>query len=143
MIDRGDGYMLSDRCSDMQVDAIHAYLSASYWAQGMPIEVVARAIEGSLCVGVFRDRQQVGFARAVTDRASFAYVADVYVLAAHGGRGLAKAMIMHLHDHPALQGLRRWMLATRDAHGLYGSLGWQPINDPSLFMQRHFPDVYA
>lgn len=137
------GYELSDDNAAMQLDAIHGYLARSYWSPGVPKDIVARAIANSLCVGVFRDGAQVGFARVVTDRATFAYLADVYVLEEHRGHGLARAMVAHLHDHPELQGLRRWMLATNDAHGLYASLGWEAVAEPSKLMMRHFPDVYS
>lgn len=135
-------YRLSDRQEEMQPSAVHGYLSTSYWAAGIPLETVERAIAGSLCVGVFADGAQVGFARVVTDRATFAYLADVYVLEPHRGRGLARAMVAHLHAHPDLQGLRRWLLVTRDMHALYASLGWTPIAAADQMMQRHFPDVY-
>lgn len=138
-----DGYTLSDDRAAMQVDAVHSYLAGSYWSPGIPREIVARAIANSICVGVFRGGAQVGFARVVTDRATFAYLADVYVLEVDRARGLARAMVEHLQQHPELQGLRRWMLATRDAHGLYASLGWAPVADPSKLMMRHFPDVYG
>lgn len=138
-----DAYRLSFDSADMQVDAIHAFLAQSYWAENIARAVVERAIAGSLCVGVFAPGgEQVGFARVVTDRATFAYLADVYVLAAHRGHGLAARMVTALHDHPDLQGLRRWMLATSDAHGLYANLGWTAVEDSTPFMQRHFPDVY-
>ena len=128
----------------MQVDAIHAFLTRSYWAADIPRATVERAIAGSLCVGTFAPAgDQVGFARVVTDRATFAYLADVYVLETHRGQGLAARMVKALHDHPDLQGLRRWMLATSDAHALYSSLGWTAIDDAAPFMQRHFPDVYG
>lgn len=137
-------YRLSFDPSDMQVDAIHAFLTQSYWAENIPPATVERAIAGSLCVGSFAaGGDQVGFARVVTDRATFAYLADVYVLEAHRGHGLAARMVTALHDHPDLQGLRRWMLATSDAHGLYSALGWTPIDDAKPFMQRHFPGVYT
>lgn len=136
-------WRLSFDPADMQVDAIHAFLAQSYWAENIARAVVERAIAGSLCVGVFAENgDQVGFARVVTDRATFAYLADVYVLEAHRGHGLAARMVTALHDHPDLQGLRRWMLATSDAHGLYAALGWTAIEDAAPFMQRHFPDVY-
>jgi len=138
-----DQYRLSFDASDMQVDAIHAFLAQSYWAENIERAVVERAIAGSLCVGTFAPGgDQVGFARVVTDCATFAYLADVYVLEAHRGHGLAARMVTALHDHPDLQGLRRWMLATSDAHGLYAALGWTPVEDGTPFMQRHFPDVY-
>ncbi len=134
---------LSFEPADMQVDAIHANLTQSYWAENISRDVVERAIAGSLCVGAFAATgEQVGFARVVTDRATFAYLADVYVVEAHRGRGLAASMVTALHDHHDLQGLRRWMLATRDAHSLYSALGWTRIEDGTPFMQRHFPDVY-
>jgi GNAT superfamily N-acetyltransferase len=126
----------------LQLDAIHGFIAQSYWASGMPRDTMARAIANSICIGAYRDDIQVGFARVVTDRATFAYLADVFVLSDHGGKGLAKAMVQALHDHQELQGLRRWMLATSDAHGVYAALGWQPIAQPELFMQRHDPDVY-
>jgi GNAT superfamily N-acetyltransferase len=136
-------YRLSFDPSAMQAGAIHAFLTQSYWAENISPATVERAIAGSLCVGTFAPGgDQVGFARVVTDRATFAYLADVYVLAAHRGHGLAARMVTALHDHPDLQGLRRWMLATSDAHGLYAALGWTPIDDSTPFMQRHFPDVY-
>lgn len=136
-------YRLSFDAADMQVDAIHTFLAQSYWAANIARAVVERAIAGSLCIGVFAPGgAQVGFARVVTDRATFAYLADVYVIEAHRGHGLAARMVTALHDHPDLQGLRRWMLATSDAHGLYAALGWTPVEDSAPFMQRHFPDVY-
>ena len=137
------GYRLSTDQAEMQVDAIHAFLSTSYWAAGIPYETVARAVANSLCVGAFQGEAQIGFARVISDRATFAYLADVYVLAAHSGQGLARAMVQRLQDHPDLQGLRRWMLFTRDAHGVYTPLGWTPLADPAGLLQRHFPDVYG
>ena len=127
-----------------RIDAVaaHAFLSQSYWSRGIPLETVRRALDNSLCVAAWLDDAQVGFARLVTDRATFAYLADVYVLDAHRGRGLAKTMVARLHDHPDLQGLRRWLLATKDAHSLYRGMGWTDMPDPSIMMQRHFPDVY-
>lgn len=136
------GYDIDTDPTRLQLDMIHAYVAQTYWARGIPRETMARAIANSICVGAYRDGTQVGFARVVTDRATFAYLADVFVLAEDGGNGLAKAMVQALHDHPELQDLRRWMLATRDAHGVYGALGWQPLPEPELFMQRHDPDIY-
>lgn len=139
-----EGYRLSFNPSDMQIAAIHAFLTQSYWAENIARDVVERAIAGSLCVGIFApDGDQVGFARVITDRATFAYLADVYVLEPHRGHGLAGRMVTALHGHPDLQGLRRWMLATSDAHPLYAALGWTAIEDSKPFMQRHFPGVYG
>ena len=122
--------------------AAHAFLTQSYWSPGIPLDKVERALANSLCVSALHGGAQVGMARVITDRATFAYLADVYVLDGHGGKGLGKAMVGYLQEHPELPGLRRWMLATRDAHGLYEGLGWQPLTDPGIFMQRHFPDIY-
>ena len=127
----------------IDVEAAHAFLTTSYWSKNVPLETVRRALDNSLCVAVRHGDRQVGFARVVTDRATFAYLADVYVLEDHRRRGLAAAMVAALQDHPEMQGLRRWMLATLDAHALYRRLGWQQVPDPSIIMQRHFPDVYA
>ena len=128
-----------------KIDAVaaHAYLARSYWSPDIPLATVERAIANSLCVAVFRDGEQVGLARVVTDRATFAYLADVYVLEEHRGRGLAQAMVDWLHAHPDLQGLRRWLLMTVDAHPLYEKLGWTPLAHPERGMERHFPDIYA
>jgi len=136
-------YRLSTDPAEMQVDTIHAFLADSYWAAGIPIATVARAVANSVCVGAFLGDAQIGFARVISDRATFAYLADVYVLAAHCGQGLARAMVARLQVHPHLQGLRRWILFTRDAHGVYAPLGWSPLADPEKLMHRHFPDVYG
>lgn len=134
---------LSEAHEDMQLDIIHAYLTTSYWSPGIPRETVARAIAGSHVVGAFEDGRQVGFARVVTDHATFAYLADVFVTDDARGRGIARAMVARLQAAPSLQGLRRWLLATRDAHGLYHKLGWEELPDPAVFLQRHDPDIYA
>lgn len=138
------GYRLSFDRADMQIAAIHAFLTRSYWAENISLALVERAIAGSLCIGSFApEGDQAGFARVITDYATFAYLADVYVLESHRRRGLAARMVTALHDHPDLQGLRRWMLATSDAHPLYAALGWTAIEDSKPFMQRHFPGVYG
>ena len=137
------GYELVEDPARIDVAAAHAYLARSYWSPGIPLETVERAIANSLCVAVRHAGEQVGLARVVTDRATFAYLADVYVLEEHRGRGLAQAMVQRLHDHPDLQGLRRWLLMTVDAHSLYEKLGWTPLAHPERGMERHFPDIYA
>ncbi len=137
------GVRLSEEHAEMQIDVIHGYLTASYWSPGIPRETVVRAIAGSHVVGAFDGDVQIGFARVVTDHATFAYLADVFVLEEARGRGIAKAMVERLQASPTLQGLRRWLLATRDAHGLYGKLGWKPLPDPTIFLQRHDPDIYT
>jgi GNAT superfamily N-acetyltransferase len=136
------GYRISSVTSEMDVDAVHAYLSRSYWAEAIPRSVVARAIEGSLCFGLFRGHAQVGFARVVTDRATFAYLCDVYLLEEHRGRGLAKWLMAAVMAHPDLQGLRRFLLGTRDAHGLYEKLGFSPLARPEIFMEINRPGLY-
>jgi GNAT superfamily N-acetyltransferase len=140
-----DGYLLSTDKQKLDTGTIHQYLSnETYWAPGVPLEVVQRSIDNSVCFGIYHNGNQVGFARVVTDKATFAYLADVFVLPAHRGKGLSKWMIGFIHDHPELQGLRRWLLGTRDAHGLYRQLGWTDISAElaGRFMQIHNPDVY-
>ena len=135
-----DGYAITTEAVD--VDAVHAYLTQSYWSPGIPREVVARAVKGSLCFSLFQGEAQVGFARLVTDRATFAYLADVYVLEAHRGKGLSKWLMETLLGHPELQGLRRWVLMTKDAHGLYAQYGFTPLSKPERAMEIVDPDVY-
>jgi GNAT superfamily N-acetyltransferase len=137
------GYELTGDPARIDVAAAHAYLARSYWSRGIPLATVERAIANSLCVAGYRGTEQVGLARVVTDRATFAYLADVYVLEEHRGRGLARAMVAHLQAHPELQGLRRWMLFTVDAHPLYEQLGWNRLAHPERGMERHNPDIYA
>lgn len=138
-----DGYQLIADQDMIDAIAAHAYLSTSYWSTGIPQETVSRALANSLCVAVRFAGQQVAMARVITDRATFAYLADVYVLDAHRGKGLSKAMVASLHAHPELQGLRRWLLMTRDAHGLYEQFGWTALASPQSAMEHHNPSVYA
>jgi GNAT superfamily N-acetyltransferase len=138
---RGE-YAVSTDAARLDVEAVHAYLARSYWAEGIPIEVVRRSIAGSLCFGLYHGERQVGFARIVSDLATFAYLADVYVLEEHRGHGLGVWMVDFVTRHPDLQGLRRWSLATRDAHDLYRKFGWTDLTSPERWMERHFPDVY-
>ena len=136
-------YRLSFDPAEQQLDLIHAFLSGAYWSVGIPREIVERAIAGSLCVGVFdEEEEQVAFARVVTDKATMAYLADVFVLPAHRGQGLARRMLEALDAHADLQGLRRWLLFTRDMQPLYAKLGWTPIPHPERCMERHFVDLY-
>jgi GNAT superfamily N-acetyltransferase len=127
----------------LDVAAIHAFLSKTYWSPGVPRHIVQRAIDNSLCFGVLFEGQQVAFARLVTDRATFAYLADVYVLEEHRGRGLSRRMMEAIKAHPELQGLRRMMLATRDAHGLYAKFGFKPLAAPGRLMEIHVPSAYS
>lgn len=140
-----DGYTISDDPQRLDIAVIHDYLSKeSYWAQHIPLDTVRRSIDNSLCFGLYDEVKQIGFARVITDKATFAYLADVFVLPEHRGKGLSKRMLAFIHQHPDLQGLRRWMLGTRDAHGLYQQFGWTvlPPEIAARFMQLHTPDVY-
>jgi GNAT superfamily N-acetyltransferase len=138
----GEAYEISTDTARFDVDLIHDFLRNSYWARNIPRTVVEKCIRGSLCFGAFAGGQQVGFARAITDRVTFAYLADVFVLPAHRGRGVARLLMRSILDHPDLQGLRRWLLATRDAHGLYARFGFQPLKEVENYMTLHNPDVY-
>lgn len=119
----------------IDLEAVHAYLSRSYWAEGIPRDLVARSIAGSIPFGIFKGTAQVGFARVITDSATFAYLADVYVLEEYRGQGLSKWLMEVILAHPGLQGLRRFLLATRDAHGLYAQFGFTPLARPEAFME--------
>lgn len=137
------GYVVSDDPARLDMDFLHGELNRTYWSPGVPRKIVERAAANSLVFGVYRaDGAQVGFARLVTDKATFAYLADVIVAESERGRGLGKWLIECVVAHPEVQDLRRWMLATRDAHALYRKTGWKPLAAPERFMERHFPDVY-
>ena len=136
-------YRLSFDPAEADPVAAHAYLTRSYWSPGIPLDTVARAMRGSLCCTVHHSGRQIGMARAITDYATFAYIADVYVLEDHQGKGLAQAMVAALKAHPEMQGLRRWMLFTRDAHALYARFGFDRLAHPERAMLLDFPDVYA
>jgi GNAT superfamily N-acetyltransferase len=139
---RGE-FLLSTDPERLDVDVIHGFLTNCYWAKGISREVVAQSIERSLCFGVYDGTDaQVGFARVVSDFATVAYLGDVFVLESHRGRGLSKWMMECVMQHPALQGLRRWILLTRDAHGLYAQFGFTPVKAPERYMELHRPDVY-
>ena len=137
------GYKISCDLDDMDLAIIHGYISKSYWAKNIPIETMQKAIKNSLCFGIFTEAgEQVAFARMVTDCATFAYLADVFVLEQHQGKGLSKWLMTEIVKHPQLQGLRRMALATSDAHGLYEKFGFKALQSPSSFMELHKPDVY-
>ena len=137
-----DQYQVSTDPQRLDVTFIHDFLRASYWAQDIPREVVERSIRNSLCCGAYQGERQVGFGRLVTDRATFAYLADVFVAPAHRGHGVSKQLVRALLEHPDLRGVRRILLATRDAHGLYEQFGFRPLRNPEQFMTIHRPDVY-
>ncbi|MCE2901007.1 MAG: GNAT family N-acetyltransferase [Gemmatimonas sp.] len=138
---RGDGFECSFDASRLDVDAIHAFLTTTYWSPGIPRETLERAIAHSLCIGGYVNGQQVAFARLVTDRATFAYLADVFVLPSHRGQGLSRRLLEALMSHADVQGLRRMLLVTRDAHGLYAKVDFTPLAAPDRFMERHRPNA--
>ena len=142
---RREGYTISTDKARLDRAAIHGFLRDSYWAQGIPREIVNKSIRNSLCFGLYdgKGNAQVGFARVITDFSTFAYLADVFVLPSHRGQGLAVWLMEVIRAHPELQGLRRFALATRDAHGLYASFGFTPLAAPERFMERHLPGVYT
>ncbi|MFM9853174.1 MAG: GNAT family N-acetyltransferase [Sphingomonadaceae bacterium] len=137
------GYQLIDDQAQIDPIAAHAYLTTSYWSSGIPLETVKQALAGSFCVAIQKEGAQLAFARVVTDYATFAYLADVYVLEAHRGHGLAQAMLRHLQAHERLQGLRRWALFTHDAQPLYAKLGWGVYPHPERLMTLDALDVYS
>lgn len=139
---RKGGYRITTDPAALDVARIHRWLTRSYWAAGIPLETVRRSIEGSLNFGLFEGDEQIGFARLVTDRATFAWLADVFVAESHRGRGLSKWLMETIVEHPEVQNLRRWVLATRDAHGLYARHGFKPLASPDRWMDRHDPEVY-
>jgi GNAT superfamily N-acetyltransferase len=140
-----DGYRVSTDRTLLDVDAIFRFLHEdAYWCKGIPRPRVECAIAHSLCFGIYANGgAQAGFARVVTDRASFGYIADVFVLPAWRGKGLSKHLMVAIQAHPALQGFRRWILATRDAHGLYAQFGFKPLARPEWAMERFDPTVYG
>ena len=138
-----DNYEITTDTARMDVPAIHAFLSQTYWSSGIPLGVVQRAIANSLCFGVFSGKEQVGFARVISDKAAFAYLADVYILAAHRGKGLSRRIMEQVIAHPDLQNLRRMLLATRDAHALYAQYGFKPLAAPDRMMEVHRPNAYS
>ncbi len=138
-----DEYSITTNKQLIDLDYVHSFLQQSYWAKDIPRQVVERSIEGSLCFAVLHRARQVGFARVITDQATFAYLADVFIDPQYRGRGLSKWLMASILEHPKLQGLRRFMLATRDAHGLYRQFGFTPLPQPENIMLRHRPNVYT
>ena len=138
------GYEISTDQDRLDVDLVFRFLSEeSYWSPGIPRAVVERSINNSMCFGVYQGEVQVGFARIVTDKATFALVADVFILEAHRGKGLSKWLMQVVLEHPDLQGLRRLLLLTSDAHSLYAQFGFTEIGNPGRFMELLYPDVYG
>lgn len=140
---RRDDFVVSDDRSRLDRAAVRRFIAdESYWAAGIPQHVMDKAIDNSLCFGLYRGEAQLGFARVVTDRATFGYLCDVFVEAAQRGAGLGKWLVSCVLSHPDLQGLRRLSLMTRDAHELYTRHGFRPMPDPSRYLELHRPDVY-
>ena len=137
-----DGYTVSTDPARLDLDVIHGFLASSYWAAGIPREIVARSIAHSMPFGIYDADAQVGFARVITDRATFGYLGDVFVLEAHRGRGLSKWLMECILSHPELQSFRRWVLLTRDAHGLYQQFGFTAVADATRYMERWRPKAY-
>lgn len=138
-----DSFSIKTDKSKLDIALIHKYLSQeSYWAKNIPIEIVKKSIENSLCFGVFHNENQVGFARIISDHATFAYLADVFILSEFRGKGLSKWLLDAISLHPNLQNLRRWMLMTNDAHGLYLQKGWNLAQYPERVMEKAFSNIY-
>ncbi|MBN8586655.1 MAG: GNAT family N-acetyltransferase [Ignavibacteria bacterium] len=139
-----DGYLYSTDKDKLQFDVIHNFLANdSYWAKGISRDILKRSINNSECFGIYSGSQQVGFARVVTDKATFGYIGDVFVLQPHRGRGISKNLMTFILKHPELQGFRRWMLLTADAQELYSKFGFIKFHAPERCMELWFPDVYG
>ncbi len=139
---RRDTYLISTDAARLDLNVVHTFLRESYWASGIPLEVVKRSIEYSLSFGLYHEDRQIGFARVITDYATFAYVCDVFVLESYQGQGLGTWLMQVIMEHPDLQGLRRWILATRDAHELYRKFGFAGLARPEGWMEKSDEDVY-
>lgn len=143
MVWQRDGFEVSDDRRRLDLAAVHRFISTeSYWAAGISEGILARAVANSLCFGLYRGAAQAGFARVVTDRATYAYLCDVYVEREHRGAGLGKWLVACVLEHPDLQGLRRIALMTRDAHDLYRPFGFRALPEPARYLEIHRPDVY-
>lgn len=136
---RRDSFLISTDKALLDMNAIARFLDDTYWAKSRPRETIARSIEHSICFGVYHERKQIGFARVITDCATFAYLGDVYIDADYRGRSLGKWLVATILAHPDLQGLRRWLLVTRDAHELYREFGWTELASPARWMEIFNP----
>ena len=137
-------YTINTDKSMLDIELIHRFLSErSYWARNISLELVRRSIEHSLCFGAYEGAQQVGFTRVISDLATFAYIADVFVVESHRGRGIAKQLMTAVQQHPSLQGLRRWHLVTTDAHALYEQFGFRELDTPHKHMERVVRNAYS
>jgi len=137
-----DDFIVSTDKEKIDIAFVHNFLSQSYWAEGIPKSIVERSVKGSICFAVLLQTKQIGFARVITDEATFAYLADVFIDPAYRGKGLSRWLMECILSHPGLQGLRRILLATRDAHGLYLKVGFEKLKSSEPWMQIHKPDIY-
>nr|WP_242689153.1 GNAT family N-acetyltransferase [Pedobacter sp. SYSU D00535] len=136
--------LISTDKSKLDLELVHQFLSQeSYWAKNIPFEVVKRSVEHSMCFGVYLDDQQIGFARVITDCATFAYLGDVFILPRYRGKGISKKLMEFIREHPGLQNLRRWMLATADAHNLYKQFAFTELSNPERMMEISTTDLYS
>ena len=139
-----DDFIISTEKSKLDINSIHQFLSTeAYWCLDIPRATVERSIEHSLCFGVYQNEKQIGFARVITDYATIAYLGDVYIVEEYRGKGLSKWLLEIIMSHPDLQGLRRWILLTGDAHGLYRQFGWTDLADSTRWMELHNKNVYS
>ena len=137
-------FCISTEKGRLDIDAIHEFLSTkAYWCLNIPKDKVQTAIENSFCFGVYQEKEQIGFARVITDFSTIAYLGDVYIVEEKRGQGVSKWLIETVMNHPDLQGLRRWILLTGDAHGLYRQFGWTDIADPTKWMELHNKNIYS
>ncbi len=142
IIEKGKYRITTDK-TKLNLAMVHDFLSnQSYWAKHVPFDKVQQSVENSLCFGVFHQDKQIGFARIISDFATIAYLADVFIVEGHRGKGLSKWLMETIIGYPGLQGLRRWMLATADAHQLYAKYGFRSLAKPERFMEKHDPNVY-
>ena len=137
------GFIISTDPEKLDLKVIHHFLRSSYWAQNIPLETVRRSVAHSLCFGLYHGSRQIGFARVVTDFATVSYLCDVFVIDAYRGQGLGKQLMAYISRYPELQGLRRWMLFTADAHGLYAPFGFTPLARPERGMEIVAPKPYG
>jgi GNAT superfamily N-acetyltransferase len=142
MTDSINYYISTDR-SKLDLRFIHEFLNKAYWCEGVPVEIVKKSIENSLCFGVYDHGKQIGFARVVTDYCTFGYLADVFIIEEYRGKGLSKDLMKHIKEHPDLQGFRNFVLATIDAHGLYEQFGFEPVKNPERLMAISRPGLYT
>lgn len=139
-----DRFCISTDEMKLDIDSVHEFLSTkAYWCLNIPKETVRKSIENSLCFGVYDGDKQIGFARVISDFSTIAYLGDVYILEEYRGNGLSKWLMEIIMNHPELQNLRRWILLTGDAHGLYRQFGWNDIADPPKWMEKHNKNVYS